>query len=90
LRFRSDGFTCIKLSFSERYVRFHDSCKKKQTCSLLPQTVIRHRLFEAFNSEFSEIISAFPRKVILPGMAAMRQQRTLRLLQNSLFCDVTR
>ncbi len=67
LRFRSDRFTCIKLAFSERYVRFHDSCKKKQTCSLLPQTVIRHRLFEAFNQRVLGNKFLFPEEGYIAG-----------------------
>lgn len=67
LPFRNDAFTCMTLSFSKRYVRFHDSCKKKQTFSLRPQTVIRHRLFEAFNQRVLGNNFRFPEESYIAG-----------------------
>jgi hypothetical protein len=90
LRFRSDGFTCIKLAFSKRYVRFHDSCKKKQTFSLRPQTIIRHRLFEAFNQRVLGNNFLFPEEGYITGDGSNAPQAVMIRMNDSLVQDLSR
>lgn len=89
LPFRSDGFTCIKLAFSKRYVRFHDSCKKK-TFSLRPKTVIGHRLFEAFNQRFLGNNFRFPEEGYIAGDGSNAPQAVMIRMNDSLVQDLSR